>query len=128
MTNGVLVDTSVWIDHFRNHNETLKILLHQDLVLTHPLVIGEIACGTPPAPRKQTLGDLVPLPTARQASLPETMKFIDREALYGMGCGIVEMVLLASTLITPGAKLWTFDKRLAALAARFNVVHHAVKH
>ena len=128
MINGVLVDTSVWIDHFRHHNEALKSLLHQDLVLTHPLVIGEIACGTPPAPRKQTLSDLGLLPVARQASLPETMAFIDQEGLYGMGCGIVDMLLLASTLITPGAKLWTFDKRLATLAARFNVAHHVVKH
>ena len=53
--SGVLVDTSVWIDHFRNRNEALAILLSQDLVLTHPMVVGEIACGTPPAPRSQTL-------------------------------------------------------------------------
>ncbi len=56
--SGVLVDTSVWIDHFRNRNEALVNLLNQDLALTHPMVIGEIACGTPPAPRTQTLGDL----------------------------------------------------------------------
>ena len=126
--SGVLVDTSVWLDHFRNPNQALKVLLDQDLVLTHPLVIGEIACGTPPAPRQQTLRALGLLSTARQASLSETMKFIERETLYGMGCGIVDMVLLASTLITPGAQLWTYDKRLAALAGRCNVAHQAVKH
>jgi hypothetical protein len=34
------------------------------------------------------------------------------------------MVLLASTLITPGIALWTLDKRLDELARRFNVVYH----
>lgn len=56
--SGVLVETAVWVDHFRNCNEVLEDLLHQDLALTHPLVVGEKACGTPPAPRAQVLGDL----------------------------------------------------------------------
>ena len=49
------------------------------------------------------------------------MAFIEREKLYGLGCGLVDMLLLASTLITPGAALWTLDKRLAELAGRFGV-------
>lgn len=46
----VLVDTSVWIAHFRKRNEELVGLLGHNLAMTHPLVIGEIACGTPPEP------------------------------------------------------------------------------
>ncbi len=126
--SGVLVDTSVWIDHFRNRNETLENLLRCDMVLTHPLVIGEIACGTPPAPRGQTLGNLQLLGTTQHASLIETTALIERESLYGIGCGIVDMVLLASTLITPGVRLWTLDKRLAELAERFGVGHRSAVH
>jgi len=37
--------------------------------------------------------------------------------------GVVDMSLLASTLITPGARLWTLGKRLASLAERFGVAH-----
>jgi len=48
------------------------------------------------------------------------MAFIEREKHYGLGCGLVDLSLLASTLMTPGARLWTLDKRLAELAARFN--------
>ena len=48
------------------------------------------------------------------------MAFIEREELYGIGCGIVDISLLASTLMTPGTRLWTLDKRLATLAARFD--------
>ena len=126
--SAVLVDTSVWIDHFKNRNEVLEKLLSQDLALTHPMVIAEIACGTPPAPRARTLGDMALLPMIRQASLHETMSFIERESMYGMGCGLVDLILLASTLITPGTKLWTLDKRLVALAKRFGVTHQLAMH
>jgi len=56
------------------------------------------------------------------------MDFVDREKLYGLGCGFIDMVLLASTLMTPGAELWTLDKRLLALAERFNVMHRPTLH
>jgi len=126
--SGVLVDTSVWIDHFRNSNEVLVKLLGQDVAMTHPMVIGEIACGTPPSPRVRTLDDLGLLPMTQQASLHETMAFIERELLYGMGCGLVDVVLLASTLMTPGATLWTLDRRLVLLAERFGVAFRVVMH
>ena len=119
--NGVLVDASVWGDHFRNRNEDLVGLLTLDIVLSHPLIVTELACGTPPAPRSRTLGDLATLPQARQATLDEVRNFIEREQLYGLGCGVVDLALLAATLLTPGARLWSLDKRLALLAQRFGV-------
>ncbi len=120
--SGVLVDTSVWVDHFRHGNNMLIPLLDRDLVLIHPLIIGELACGTPPS-RAQTLTDLASLQLARQASAAEVLAFIDREHLFGLGCGIVDMHLLASTLITQGGRLWTLDKRLDIQAERFGVAH-----
>jgi len=124
---GVLVDTSVWVDHFRRNSDALTELLALDLVLSHPLVIGEIACGTPPQ-RGQTLADLDCLQQTRQATVREVMDFIDREQLFGMGCGLVDLLLLASTLMTPGTELWTLDKRLCTLAQRFGVAHQPQRH
>lgn len=123
---GVLVDTSVWVDHFRHHNEALVDLLELDMALTHPMTLVELACGTPPAPRMQTLNDIGRLQQTQQASLREVMGLIEREKLYGLGCGLVDMVLLASTLITSGTELWTLDKRLASLSERFGVLHQPV--
>ena len=120
---SVLIDTSVWIDHFRNRNDVLVDLIELDLALAHPMVIVEIACGTPPTPRIQTLNSISLLQPCNQASSSEVMEFIEREGLYGLGCGLVDISLLASTLITPGAELWTFDKRLDELAERFGVAH-----
>ena len=117
----VLVDTSVWVDHFRRPNAVLAELMVLDQVLTHPLVVGELACGTPPEPRLRTLGDMALLLPADQAAPAEVRDFIEREALFGLGCGLIGLTLLASTLMTSSAQLWTMDKRLASLATRFGV-------
>jgi hypothetical protein len=85
--NPVLVDTSVWVDHFRRGNPQLAQLLQQDMVLMHPMVLGELACGTPPA-RARTLADLQRLRPARQASMREVLGLIEREQLFGLGCGL----------------------------------------
>ena len=124
---GVLVDTSVWVDHFRNCNDTLIQLLSFDLVMVHPMVLGEIACGTPPN-RVRTLSDLEKLQPTQQASVREVMEFIERERLFGLGCGLVDMQLLASTMMTTGVELWTLDKRLSVLAERFGVMYQPVLH
>ncbi len=123
----VLVDTSVWVDHFRQGNAELVRLIEMDQALMHPWILGEIACGSPPA-RGQTLSDLGLLRLASQATLPEVMAFIEREKLFGVGCGLVDVALLASTLMTPGARLWSLDKRLAALADRLGVGYRASVH
>ncbi|MGG5962595.1 type II toxin-antitoxin system VapC family toxin [Salmonella enterica] len=123
---NILIDTSVWVDHFRSRNDHLVQLLCRDQVLIHPMIQAEIACGTPPAPRLRTLGDLALLPHSHQATIAEVMVFIENEKLYGSGCGLVDITLLASAMITPGAKLWTLDKRLAKLAARLNVSYQPV--
>jgi predicted nucleic acid-binding protein len=125
---SVIVDTSVWVDHFRHTNRALVDLMLQDSVLVHPMVIVEIACGTPPAPRSQSLENLALLQLCKQATLQEVLALVERERLYGIGCGLVDMCLLASTLITPAAALWTLDKRLAGLAQRFGVAHKPVMH
>lgn len=122
----ILVDTSVWVDHFRNRNDGLIQLLSLDRVLIHPLILSEIACGTPPAPRRRTLADLALLPQSHQASINEVMAFIENEKLYGLGCGVVDITLLASALITPGARLWTLDKRFERLAKRFDASYRPI--
>lgn len=127
MMKGVLVDTSVWVDHFRHGNAGLIALLELDLAVMHPLVLGEIACGTPPN-RDRTLADLDCLQQAQQASVREVMAFIESGQLYGHGCGLVDMLLLASTLMTPGVELWTLDRRLNALADRYGILHQPLRH
>ena len=117
----VLVDTSVWVQHFRQNNPYLGHLLSNDLVLSHPFVLLEIACGSPPSPRQQTLAYLGKLQKIKTATTTEVLNFIESQDLYESGCGAVDISLLASVLITPNAKLWTLDKKLHALVIKTKV-------
>ena len=117
----VLVDTSLWVGHFRRANPILQSLLAMDQVLCHPLIVLELACGTPPAPRERTLGDLRMLRQAVVATTEETLALVEKERLYDSGCGAIDVALLASVLLTPDARLWTTDRSLDALALRLGV-------
>jgi len=96
-------------------------LLTNDQVLCHPLVILEIACGSPPAPRHKTLEYLDKLQTVKTATNREIMTLIDMHHLQDSGCGAIDMSLIASALITENAKIWTQDKKFEALAKRLGV-------
>jgi len=124
----VLADTSVWVAHFRRANPALQSLLANGRVLCHPLIVIELACGTPPAPRERTIGDLKKLPQAVVATTDETLALIDREQRHDCGCGAIDMALLASARLTPGATLWTLDRNLDALASRLGVAFDADAH
>ena len=92
-----------------------------DQVLCHPLIVLELACGTPPAPRERTLGDLRKLQQAVVATTDELLALIEREKLHDSGCGAVDVAMLAAALLTPDTRLWTMDKNLDSLAARLGV-------
>ncbi len=113
----VLVDTSVWIDHFKSTNAKLVGLLQEGEVATHPFVIGEIACGSL-RQRDEILSLLPLLPKVKTASDQEVLALIKRHTLFGKGIGWVDAHLLAASLISH-ARLWTHDKRLERLAAAF---------
>lgn len=117
----VLVDTSVWVSHFKHHNDNLNDLLCCDEVLCHPYIIAEIACGTPPGPREQTIADFRLLKSANIATMNEILLFIEQHHIYGRGCGVIDISLLASTIVTDNCLLWTNDKKLSILASEFHV-------
>lgn len=120
----ILVDTSVWIDHFRRGDASLTHVLQTGLVLCHPFVIGELACGHL-RQRTRVLGAMDVLPSAPVATRREALVFVERHALAGRGIGWVDAHLLASTVLAGGAKLWTRDKRLAGIAADLGLAWHA---
>jgi len=110
----VLVDTSVWIDFLRQGNETLKALLEDGEVMTHPLVVGELHVGNI-SKRKQFLGWLRDLPMVNECSHEEILYFIENRKLYGKGIGYFDSSILCSAIVSE-TPLWTLDKRLAGLA------------
>ncbi|HEX6134909.1 MAG TPA: PIN domain-containing protein [Longimicrobiales bacterium] len=116
----ILVDTSVWIGHLRRTDPHLVELLEAGEVVTHPMVIGELACGTLPE-RESFLRLLSLLPAAPVASDAEALGFIESERLMGRGIGYVDVHVLASARLGGETRLWTADARLAAAARRLFV-------
>jgi len=114
----ILVDTSIWIDHFRKTDKNLQNLLLDEKVSTHKLIVGELACGNL-SNRKEILGLLNLLPQTKVISDDEVLQFIELNKLYGTGLGFIDVHLLASALISD-VELWTNDKRLEQAATKLH--------
>jgi predicted nucleic acid-binding protein len=115
----MLVDTSVWIDHFREGNMDLEYLLDEGRVAIHPFVIGELACGSLRR-RSDTLRLFEALPSVPVATHDEVLTLIERHRLDGTGLGWIDMHLLASAKLA-GQSLWSTDHRLRATAKRLGL-------
>ncbi len=115
----ILVDTSIWIDHLRKGNDALSLLLEQDLVLTHPFIIGELACGSM-VNRREILRLLETLPAAVSAGDEEVLQLVETKRLYGVGIGWIDVHLLASAQLSH-APLWTSDRRLKRAAESLRI-------
>jgi hypothetical protein len=110
----ILVDTSVWVDHFRRASRDLAALLQDDRVLVHPFVIGELALSGL-TQRKEILELLQALPEATVAQHQEAMRLVQQRRFDGRGIGWIDTHLVASALLS-SARLWTKDKHLRAVA------------
>ena len=110
----ILVDTSIWIDHFRDRDELLARHLDRGEVAMHPFVVGELLLGN--VKITKMVDDLNALPKAAVASDVEVLKFIVERKLPGSGIGYIDAHLLAATALTPETAIWTRDKRLRAVA------------
>ena len=115
----ILVDTSVWIDHFRSRSARLAALLEAGEATTHAFVIGELACGNL-RNREEILSLLETLPRSTKAGDQEVLVLLDRRQLMGCGLGLIDMHLLASCLIDR-CQLWTSDKPLKVVAADLGI-------
>ena len=93
----ILVDTSIWIDHGRRRDRQLVEWLTEGLVLGHPFVQGELACGAMPR-RTEVLALFDQLPPATVLSHQEMLHFVERHRLMGRGLGWIDLHLVASTL------------------------------
>ena len=118
----ILVDTSVWIDHLRKSEHELSELLQTNNVLTHQIVIGELACGNIPN-REGFLRNIEDLPEVELWPHQEVRRFIESERLMGRGISFMDAHLLYSVLNREGDTLWTRDRRLQRVAQELSVSH-----
>ena len=122
----MLVDTSVWIDHFRQGDAALTTALEAGQVGMHSFVLGELACGNLRS-RVEVLSLLQALPAMPVSTDQEVLFFIDRHELMGRGIGYIDAHLLASARLGT-TQLWTRDKRLRAVATELGLAHAETQH
>ena len=116
---NVLVDSSVWVGHFKHRNEHLVALLEVDAVVCHPYIVAEVACGTPPG-RRAIISLLAELEAVPMATQDELLALLETRRLFGRGCGFVDLSLLAAVLINETTLIWTLDKRFEQIAIELN--------
>ncbi|MGB7183572.1 MAG: PIN domain-containing protein [Burkholderiaceae bacterium] len=117
-----MLDTSVWVRHFRESNTDVVNLLENELVLTHDFVIGELACGGLKS-RLTTIGYLKELGGLPGLSVDEVLILVESKTLHSRGIGLIDAQLLAAVIVTPDVTLWTFDKRLHQIATELDVAY-----
>ena len=115
----ILVDTSVWIEHLRRGSRPLVQALEDGLVVTHPFVIGELACGTI-GRRAEVLSLLARLDVVPVVTNAEALRLVEDRHLMRRGVGWIDVHLLASSLVAR-VHLWSLDRRLASTARELGV-------
>lgn len=123
----ILVDTSVWIEHLSVGVPNLTQLLNNGQVLTHPMIVGELAMGNL-RDRANILEWLDHLPPATKATDEEVRGLVERKGLHGLGIGFVDAHLLAATKLTGSSTIWTLDKRLAKVAESLGLAAGPLSH
>ena len=119
----VLVDTSVWIDHFHEPDARLQTYLQSGTVWTHTVVIGELAAGRLKQ-REEILRHLQKLPRADEIDLDEGLHLIAQHELAGRGLSWSDVQLLTAARID-GAVIMTRDKALSKAAEELGLSHGA---
>ena len=117
----ILVDTSVWIDHFHHSDELLKELLLSNQVCIHPYILGELSCGYK-SNRQEVLSLLRTLKGIDLVLEEEVFIFIEERKLYGKGLGFIDIHLLASAMVHH-VPIWTRDKSLKRVAIELGIDH-----
>lgn len=115
----ILIDTSVWIAHFKRASAWLAESLENKQALCHPFIVGELACGDLPS-RSSTILLLQKLPEAPLMQHEEVLTLVERHHLMASGIGWVDAHLLGSALLA-GADFWTLDRPLAIAARKLGV-------
>jgi hypothetical protein len=115
----ILVDTSIWADHFGRRNADLDSLIRRETLVCHAFVTAEIALGNLADP-EGTLWMLEAMPQVLVATHVELMTLIRSANLAGSGVGFFDAHLLAACRLS-GARLWTKDRRLRVQADALGV-------
>ena len=110
----ILIDTSIWADHFSRPDSALIAINNEKRSVMHPFVIGELAAGNL-HPWARVVAALRSLPVVPSVEEDDFYTFLERQKLMGTGLSLVDIHLLASATRF-GMRIWSRDKRLTKAA------------
>ncbi len=87
--------------------------------MSHPFVIGELACGTIHR-RTEVLSLLARLDAMPVVANAEALRLVEERHLMGRGVGWIDVHLLASSLLAR-VRLWSLDRRLASMVRELGI-------
>ena len=114
-----LVDTSVWVRHFREANAKLLSLLNDESVGVHPFVTGELACGNLKN-RDRTLCEFSLLPQAPVARELEVRHVLEAHRLWGTGLGWIDVHVLTAAALAQW-RIFSVDHAMVTAARRMGL-------
>ncbi len=97
----------------------LIALLSHDTVVTHSVVLGELAVGNL-RDRARTLAHLHALLDAVESPPRDVLDFLENQRLYGVGLSWGDVQLLAASKLN-AVPLWTLDQQLSQAAQSLNL-------
>lgn len=112
----IFVDTSIWVDHIRQPLPDLLDLMRSRRCVLHPYVLAEIALGNL-RDWSRRVAQLRALPSFEPLSNGDLLALIEEGELQGSGLGFVDAHLVGACRSSPGARIWSRDKKLAHIAA-----------
>jgi predicted nucleic acid-binding protein len=115
----VLANTSVWVSHLRHGNSKLQELLEARKVVSHPFIVGELACGNI-SNRVEIISLMQSLPMLDVVENEELLLFIEHKKMMGTGLGFVDVHLMAAAVLA-AIPLWTQDKKLKQACSQLNI-------
>lgn len=119
----IVVDASIWVDHFRQNDNRLTKLMGEDALRQHPFITGEVGMGnfTSRRARAEIVEILMDLAQFEPVDEGDFHAFVADNRLYGSGVGFIDCHLLASLSSEPAGRLWTRDRRLVTQATRLGI-------
>ncbi len=119
----IIVDTSIWIEFFKAHQNifpVLKVQIEEQQVIGLECIFGELLQGVRNKTEKKRILDYWnALPKKSEAGLwIEAGILSAQEKYYSKGIGLIDSFLIAA-LKKFDASLWTLDKKLLAVLSKY---------
>lgn len=113
----ILVDTSVWIEFFKQRNryvQEMEPLLSAKLVITIEPIFSELLYGIRQKEDKEMImsfWNILPRIDFGANSMLEASRFASENHFYRLGIGLMDAIIIKSAIDGKHA-IWTLDRRI----------------